>query len=690
MYNVRKVTKDYYWIGANDRRLALFEGVYKIPKGVSYNSYVLLDEKTVVFDTVDASASKQYLENLAHVLGGRRLDYVIVQHMEMDHAATLGDLVKAYPEVTIVCNEKVAQIMEQFFAFDVRTRLHLVAEGDTFCTGQHTFTFVAAPMVHWPEVMVTYDIGEKILFSADAFGTFGALDGALFADEVDFFGDYLDEARRYYTNIVGKYGKQVQDVLKKASGIEIKMVCPLHGFVWRKKFNQFLEKYIQWATYTPEETGVVIAYGSIYGNTANLADILAAKLTERGIKVALYDASYTAADEILAAAFRYSHLVFASATYNAGIYIAMENLLHDIVNHNLQNRTVAFVENGSWAPAAGGQMRRLMEQLPGTKFIDATVTVRSSLKEKQSGEVDALVDAIAATIPGAKPAVPSKEKVISMLRSNPAELLTMLAAAAAPSAVATPVDPLAFQKFSYGLFVLTARDGAKDNGCIINTASQLTDQPKRITIAVNKANYTCDMILKTGEFNVSVLTEDASMEVFQRFGFQSGKTADKFQGCTYAERAANGIYYVKEATNAVLSGKVIASQDCGTHMLFIADVTAARVLSGEPSVTYGYYFEHIKPKPLPAAMTDAPKVGWICKVCGFVYENETLPADYICPICKHGVADFERIVPAAPAAPKKKSWVCKICGYVYEGDELPADYVCPLCKHGASDFIQQG
>lgn len=265
MYNVRKVTKDYYWIGANDRRLALFEGVYKIPKGVSYNSYVLLDEKTVIFDTVDASASRQYLENLAHVLGGRRLDYVIVQHMEMDHAATLGDLVKAYPEVTIVCNEKVAQIMEQFFDFDVRARLHLVAEGDTFCTGQHTFTFVAAPMVHWPEVMVTYDIGEKILFSADAFGTFGALDGTLFADEVDFFDDYLDEARRYYTNIVGKYGKQVQDVLKKASGIEIKMVCPLHGFVWRKKFNQFLEKYIQWATYTPEETGVVIAYGSIYG-----------------------------------------------------------------------------------------------------------------------------------------------------------------------------------------------------------------------------------------------------------------------------------------------------------------------------------------------------------------------------------------------------------------------------------------
>ena len=642
MYNVRKVTDDLYWIGANDRRLALFEGVYKIPKGVSYNSYVLLDRATVVFDTVDHSASRQYLENLAHVLNGRKLDYVVVQHMEMDHAATLGDLVARYPNVTIVCNEKVAQIMEQFFEFDVRSRLHLVAEGDTFCTGKHTFTFVAAPMVHWPEVMVTYDIGEKILFSADAFGTFGALDGALFADEVDFFGDYLEEARRYYTNIVGKYGPQVVDVLKKAAGIEIKMVCPLHGFVWRKKFSQFLEKYIQWATYTPEETGVVIAYASIYGNTANVAEILASKLTERGIKVALYDASYTAVDEILAAAFRYSHLVFASATYNAGIYIAMENLLHDIVNHNLRNRTVAFVENGSWAPAAGGQMRQLMAQIPGTKFIDQSVTVRSALKERQMDEVDALVDAIAATIPGAKPAVPSKQAVMSMLRDDPAALLTMMITARQGAAAPTPIDPAAFQKFSYGLFMLSARDGAKDNGCIVNTAMQLTSNPQRISIAVNKSNYTHDMILKTGVFNVSVLSEDVSMDVFKRFGFQSGRTAEKFEGCEGLQRSANGLYYLTGCTNAVLSGKVIQSIDCGSHTLFIADVTESKVLSDEPSVTYAYYFAHIKPKPLPAAMTEEPKKGWICKICGYVYEGDDLPVDFICPICKHGVADFVR------------------------------------------------
>ncbi len=638
MYCVRKVTDDLYWIGANDRRLALFEGVYKIPMGVSYNSYVLLDEKTVVLDTVDASASRQYLENLDHVLGGRKLDYVIVQHMEMDHAATLGELVYHHPEVTIVCNEKVAAMMEQFFDFDVRSRLHLVAEGDMFSTGRHTFTFVAAPMVHWPEVMVTYDVGEKILFSADAFGTFGALNGALFADEVDFFRDYLDEARRYYTNIVGKYGPQVQAVLKKAAGIEIKMVCPLHGFVWRKKFNQFLEKYIQWATYTPEETGVVIAYASVYGNTANTADILAAKLRERGIKVEVYDASYTAADEILAAAFRYSHLVFASTTYNAGIYIAMENLLHDIVNHNLQDRTIALIENGSWAPASGGQMRELLSQLPGTKFIDQTVTVRSSLKERQLSEIDAMVDAIAATIPGCKAAAPKKADLRDILRISPAEM-----AAGSTSADVSAVDPNAMFKFSYGLFVLTAKDGAKDNGCIINTASQLTDTPKRITIAVNKANYTHDIILKTGVFNVSVLSEDAAMATFQRFGFQSGRNADKFAGCEGLERSANGLYYLTEGTNAVISGKVIQSVDCGTHTLFIADVTEAKILSQEPSVTYAYYFAHIKPKPLPAAMSDAPKKGWICKICGFIYEGEELPPDYICPICKHGVQDFEKL-----------------------------------------------
>jgi flavin reductase (DIM6/NTAB) family NADH-FMN oxidoreductase RutF/flavodoxin/rubredoxin len=429
----------------------------------------------------------------------------------------------------------------------------------------------------------------------------------------------------------------VQAVLKKAAGIEIRMVCPLHGFVWRKKFNQFLEKYIQWATYTPEETGVVIAYASVYGNTANAADILATRLREQGVKVALYDVSYTAADEILAAAFRYSHLVFASTTYNAGIYVAMEDLLHDIVHHNLQNRTIALIENGSWAPASGGLMRELLSRLPGTKFIDQTITVRSSVKKNQLEQIDALVDAIVATMPGRAPALPKKPDLRDVLRTSPAEMCA--------SGVVAPgsVDANALFKLSYGLFVLSARDGDKDNGCIINTASQITDIPKGITIAVNKANFTHDMILKTGTFNVSILSEDVGMDTFKRFGFQSGRTADKFAGCEGIARSENGIYYLTQGTNALLSGKVRTTVDCGTHTLFIADVTEANILSREPSVTYAYYFDHIKPKPLPAAMTEAPKSGWVCKICGYIYEGDPLPADFICPVCKHGAEDFEKL-----------------------------------------------
>ena len=402
MYNVRKVTKDYYWIGANDRRLALFEGVYKIPKGVSYNSYVLLDEKTVVFDTVDASASKQYLENLAHVLGGRRLDYVIVQHMEMDHAATLGDLVKAYPEVTIVCNEKVAQIMEQFFAFDVRTRLHLVAEGDTFCTGQHTFTFVAAPMVHWPEAMVTFDTTNGALFSADAFGSFIALDGKLFADEVNFDRDWIDEARRYLTNIVGKYGPHIQLLLGKAAGIldQIKFICPLHGPVWRKDLGYFIDKYDKWSRYEPEEKGVMIAYASMYGNTEAAAQALAARLCEKGItNVSVYDVSNTHVSYLISEAFKYSHIVLASVTYNLGIYPVMKSFLEDMKALNLQNRTFALIENGSWACKSGDLMQKFIdEEMKNMTVLNERLSMASSLSDDKAVELDALADALVDSI----------------------------------------------------------------------------------------------------------------------------------------------------------------------------------------------------------------------------------------------------------------------------------------------------
>jgi flavorubredoxin/flavin reductase (DIM6/NTAB) family NADH-FMN oxidoreductase RutF len=591
----------------------MFEGVYSVPDGVSYNSYLLLDDKTVLFDTVDAAVEKVFSENVEHVLNGRTLDYLVVQHMEPDHSATIRTLLLQHPEAVVVCNKKTETMMKQFFGanFDVKTQI--VAEGDVLKTGKHEFTFLMAPMVHWPEVMVTYDLTDKILFSADAFGTFGALNGALFADEVDFFGDYLKEARRYYTNIVGKYGTQVQALLKKAAGVEIEMICPLHGFVWRKNIGDYLVKYQQWSRYEPEVTGVMIAYASVYGNTENAANILACRLRDRGIKTIMFDVSVTASSEIVAAAFEYSHLVFASTTYNAGIFITMDELLHDLASHNLQNRTVAFIENGSWAATSGKLMKEIIGGLKNMTILDQTVSLKSALNTSQLDDVDALVEAIAQTMPKKFEAV-SAEKAESAIDNN------------------------AMFKLSYGLFVLSAKDGDKDNGCIINTVTQLTDTPKRITIAVNKQNYTHDLIMKTGMFNVSVLSEEVPFKVFQQFGFQSGRDVDKFADFEPVARSNNGILYLTEYTNAFISAQVIATEDYGTHTLFVADVVQAQVLSDVPSVTYTYYFAHIKPKPAPV---EENKKGFVCKICGYVYEGDELPADFICPLCKHGAEDFE-------------------------------------------------
>ncbi len=613
MYCTKTITDDLTWVGSNDRRLAMFEGVYSVPDGVSYNAYLLMDEKTVLFDTVDKAVSKTFLENVEHTLAGRRLDYVVVQHMEPDHSAVLSELLYRYPEATVVCNPKLETMMRQFYDLKLEGRLQIVNEGDTLETGRHTLHFVMAPMVHWPEVMMTYDSADKILFSADAFGTFGALNGAMFADEVDFMRDYLDEARRYYCNIVGKYGQQVQAVLKKASALEIEMICPLHGFVWRRNLSDFIDKYLLWSSYVPEEKAVMIAYASVYGNTENAAEILACQLRDKGVKTVMFDVSVIPESEIVAAAFRYSHLVFASTTYNAGIFVRMEAVLHDLAAHNIQNRTVALIENGSWAPTSGGLMRDIFKSCKDIRFIEQKITIKSALRQEQLAEIDALAAQLAADFPQA---------------ASPADA----------GAAAAAVDNSAFFKLSYGLFVLSAREGEKDNGCIINTMQQLTDSPKRVTIAVNKQNYTHDMILRTGAFNVSVLSEATPFKVFQQYGFQSGR--DKNKMADGMPRTANGIVYLPDYANAVISCKVTQTLDCGTHTLFIADVTEARVLSGEPSATYQYYFDHIKPKPQPAAET---KVGWVCKICGYVYEGEELPADFVCPLCKHGAEDFERI-----------------------------------------------
>lgn len=612
MYCTRRVNDKITWIGGNDRRIALFENVYPVPAGVSYNSYFVDDEKTAVIDAVDRAVSGVFFENIAHELHGRELDYLIVNHMEPDHAATIQELVLRYPGVKIICNKKIADMICQFFTLDIGSCGVVVKEGDMLSTGSMTFTFFMAPMVHWPEVMMTYETTQQILFSADAFGTFGALNGHLFADEVNFSRDYLAEARRYYTNIVGKYGTQVQTILKKTSSVPIKMICPLHGFVWRKNLGDFIGKYLLWSSYTPEEEGVLVAYASVYGNTENAAGILSCKLAEAGKKVAVYDVSATHPSYIVAEAFRYSHIVFASTTYNAGVFVNMENLLHDIANHNLQNRTVAFIENGSWAPTASGLMAKILAPCKNMTYLDSSLTIRSSLKEGQMESLDKMAAEIVASM--------AKEDAI------------------APSGKA--VEPNAMFKLSYGLFVLTAKHGDRDNGCIINTVMQLTDNPKRILIGVNKSNFTHDMIQKSGEFNVSVLTTDAPFDLFQYYGFQSGRNVNKFPEPEGMSRSANGIIYVAGFSNAFISAKVVSAADYGSHTLFVAEVTEAKVLSNVPSVTYAYYFDHIKPKPRPV---QEQKKGYVCKICGYVYEGDELPEDFICPLCKHGAEDFEPI-----------------------------------------------
>ena len=399
MYCIKKIKDDLFWVGGTDRRLTLFENAFPIPRGVSYNAYVLKDEKTVLFDTVDNAIGDQLFENLEAVLEGRTLDYVIVNHMEPDHASTLSEVVRRYPEVKIVCNAKTVAIIKQFFDFDIDSRAVIVKENDTFCTGKHTYTFVMAPMVHWPEVMVTYDMTDKILFSADAFGTFGAMNGNIFADEVNFERDWLDDARRYYTNIVGKFGASVQTLLKKAAGLDIQMICPLHGPVWRENISWYVDKYLTWSSYAPEERAVMIAYGSIYGNTENAANILACRLADRGVRnIAVYDVSSTHPSVLVSEAFRCSHLVFAAATYNGGIFTNMERVLGDLKAHALQNRTVALMENGSWGLIAAKQMKEIISTMKNMEILEPSLSIKSSLKKGQEAEIDAIADAIAASV----------------------------------------------------------------------------------------------------------------------------------------------------------------------------------------------------------------------------------------------------------------------------------------------------
>ena len=401
MYNVRKVTEDIVWVGASDRRLALFENIFPIPRGVSYNSYVLLDEKTVLLDTVDASVAGQFFENLEHVLDGRKLDYLIVNHMEPDHCAMIDDMLRRYPEAKMVCSAKAVGMFAQFYGTDVAARALVVKEGDKLSTGEHTLHFVMAPMVHWPEVMVTYDEKDNILFSADAFGTFGALAGNIFDDEITFDATWMNDARRYYTNIVGKYGVQVQTLLKKAASLDIEMICPLHGPIWHKDLGLLLEKYQKWSTYEPEDKTVMIAYATMYGNTENAANVLAGMLADKGVKnIAMYDVSETDVSELVAESFRCSHIVLAAPTYNGGVQPKMEAYLSDIKALALQNRTVAIIDNGTWAPTAGKQMRAVIDTMKNMTVLENPITIKSALAANQLASLDALAEELAKQVNG--------------------------------------------------------------------------------------------------------------------------------------------------------------------------------------------------------------------------------------------------------------------------------------------------
>ena len=594
-----KITNDIKYIGVNDHKVDLFEGQYVVPNGMSYNSYVIMDEKIAVMDTVDVNFTHEWLDNLQNTLGNKKPDYLVVQHMEPDHSANIMNFVKAYPSAKIVSSAKAFAMMKNFFGTEFEDNRIVVGEGDTLTLGKHTLTFVAAPMVHWPEVIVTYDSTDKVLFSADGFGKFGALD----VEE-----DWACEARRYYIGIVGKYGAQVQSLLKKAAGLDIEIICPLHGPVLTENLGYYINLYNTWSSYQPEEEGIVIAYTSVYGNTKKAVMQLAEKLKANGCpKVVVNDLARCDMAEAVEDAFRYSKLVLATTTYNAEIFPFMREFINHLVERNYSNRTVALIENGSWAPLAAKVMRGMLEKCKNLTFTDTTVKILSALNEESSEQLNTLVGELC------------KEYL------------------AQQDSTADKNDLKALFNIGYGLYVVTSNDGKKDNGLIVNTVTQVTNTPNRIAVTINKENYSHHIIKQTGKMNINCLSTDAPFKVFETFGFQSGRNVDKFADCEPL-RSDNGLVFLPRYINSFMSLKVEQYVDLDTHGMFICSITEARVISDKETMTYTYYQNNVKPKPEVEG-----KKGYVCKVCGWVYEGEELPDDIVCPLCKHGAADFEPI-----------------------------------------------
>ncbi len=594
------VTKDIYYVGVNDHQIDLFEGQYMVPNGMAYNSYVIKDELIAIMDTVDQHFTDEWLKNIENALEGAKPTYLIVQHMEPDHSANIINFLKKYPDTYVVGNPKTFKMMEQFFHQDIPHKL-IVNDGDTLNLGEHILTFVFAPMVHWPEVMFTYDSTAKVLFSADAFGKFGALD---IEDEWDC------EARRYYFGIVGKYGLQVQAVLKKAATLDIQTICPLHGPILKDDLSHYLKQYDIWSSYQAETDGVAIFYTSVYGHTKEAVELLKEKLEANGTpKIACTDLARDDMAEAVEDAFRYSKIVLATTTYNAGIFPFMDEFIAHLVERNFQNKKIAFIENGSWAPLAAKVMKDKLSNMKSLTFIDPTVKILSSLSEENKEQINLLADALS-----------SDYKAMKELKEEKKP----------------EVDSKALFKIGYGLYVITCKDNKKDNALILNSVTQLTDTPLKVAVNINKLNYSHDVIKKSGVLNINCLNNEAPFSVFQKYGFVSGKDHNKFEG-EEVMRSENGLIVLSNYINAFISLKVETYVDLGTHGMFICSVTESKIINNIETMTYNYYQSNVKPKP-----NTEKKKGYVCKVCGYVHEGD-LPDDFICPLCKHGAADFEEI-----------------------------------------------
>ena len=593
------ITETIAYIGVNDHNIDLFEGQYDVPNGMAYNSYAIIDEKIAIMDTVDANFTHKWLDNIQNTLGDRQPDYLIVQHMEPDHSANIANFMKMYPNAQIVSSAKAFAMMKNFFGTDWDDRKVVVGEGDTLSRGKHTLNFVAAPMVHWPEVIVTYDSFDKVLFSADGFGKFGALD----VEE-----DWADEARRYYIGIVGKYGAQVQTLLKKAANLEIEKICPLHGPVLSENLGYYIDLYNTWSSYSVEKDGIVIAYTSVYGNTKKAVDLLAEKLKAKGCpNVIVNDLARCDMSKAVADAFSYGRIVLATTTYNAGIFPYMREFIEHLTERNFQNRTVAIMENGSWALLAGKVMRGMFEGCKNLTFTENTVSIKSALSSESTAQIEALSDELCQDYLAIQDSTADKN------------------------------DLTALFNIGYGLYVVTSNDGKRDNGLIVNTVTQVTNTPNRIAVTINKANYSHHVIKQTGVMNVNCLSTDAPFSIFENFGFQSGRNTDKFANYEF-KRSDNGLAFLPKFVNSFMSLKVENYVDLDTHGMFICSITEARVLSNLDTMTYTYYQDNVKPKPETKG-----KKGFVCKICGWIYEGDELPDDIVCPLCKHGAADFEPI-----------------------------------------------